>query len=361
MKKLAAIRWALVAVSAVFLAVATTAPQTASAHGPSTGGAGIESVWQLFNITLLMAIPVFLLVEGLIIFAVLRYRRRRADEMPEQVHGNTALEITWTVLAFAIITVLFVLTLRALDTDYRAEAGQDTTSPDYSINVTGYTFNWDYEYFIGEDEETGVRTTKRVTVPADRNILLRISSRDVQHSFWLPKLAGKVDAVPGYTNTQWLRVKEPGLYTGNCAEYCGLLHYDMLIELEALPPDEFDRWLADKMAGSADFIPIGADLDSELPAGDAASGEDHFHELGCSNCHGPQDGAGPALAGMGQQAVDFGEAAGGLSAEQYLRESILAPCAFEVPGFHCQVMPPDFGQKLDAQALADLIVYLQSQ
>jgi len=361
MRKFAAIRWALVAVGAILLAVATTAPQTASAHGPSTGGAGIESVWQLFNITLLMAIPVFLLVEGLIIFAVLRYRRRRADEMPEQVHGNTALEITWTVLAFAIITVLFVLTLRALDTDYRAEAGQDTTSPDYSINVTGYTFNWDYEYFIGEDEETGVRTTKRVTVPADRNILLRISSRDVQHSFWLPKLAGKVDAVPGYTNTQWLRVKEPGLYTGNCAEYCGLLHYDMLIELEALPPDEFDRWLADKMAGSADFIPIGADLDSELPAGDAASGEDHFHELGCSNCHGPQDGAGPALAGMGQQAVDFGEAAGGLSAEQYLRESILAPCAFEVPGFHCQVMPPDFGQKLDAQALADLIVYLQSQ
>lgn len=361
MRKFAAIRWALVAVGAILLAVATTAPQTASAHGPSTGGAGIESVWQLFNITLLMAIPVFLLVEGLIIFAVLRYRRRRADEMPEQVHGNTALEITWTVLAFAIITVLFVLTLRALDTDYRAEAGQDTTSPDYSINVIGYTFNWDYEYFIGEDEETGVRTTKRVTVPADRNILLRISSRDVQHSFWLPKLAGKVDAVPGYTNTQWLRVKEPGLYTGNCAEYCGLLHYDMLIELEALPPDEFDRWLADKMAGSADFIPIGADLDSELPAGDAASGEDHFHELGCSNCHGPQDGAGPALAGMGQQAVDFGEAAGGLSAEQYLRESILAPCAFEVPGFHCQVMPPDFGQKLDAQALADLIVYLQSQ
>lgn len=361
MRKFAAIRWALVAVGAILLAVATTAPQTASAHGPSTGGAGIESVWQLFNITLLMAIPVFLLVEGLIIFAVLRYRRRRADEMPEQVHGNTALEITWTVLAFAIITVLFVLTLRALDTDYRAEAGQDTTSPDYSINVIGYTFNWDYEYFIGEDEETGVRTTKRVTVPADRNVLLRISSRDVQHSFWVPELAGKVDAVPGYTNTQWLRVKEPGLYTGNCAEYCGLLHYDMLIELEALPPDEFDRWLADKMAGSADFIPIGADLDSELPAGDAASGEDHFHELGCSNCHGPQDGAGPALAGMGQQAVDFGEAAGGLSAEQYLRESILAPCAFEVPGFHCQVMPPDFGQKLDAQALADLIVYLQSQ
>ncbi|HMM29482.1 MAG TPA: cytochrome c oxidase subunit II [Aggregatilineaceae bacterium] len=360
MRKFARIRWVLAAVGAGLLAVAT-APQIASAHGPSTGGAGIDSVWQLFNITLLMAIPIFLLVEGLIIFAVLRYRRKHADEMPEQVHGNTALEITWTVLAFAIITVLFVLTLRALDTDYRAEADQETTPPDYSINVIGYTFNWDYEYFIGENEATGVRTTKRVTVPADRNVLLRISSRDVQHSFWVPELAGKVDAVPGYTNTQWLRVKEPGLYTGNCAEYCGLLHYDMLIELEALPPAEFDRWLADKMAGSADFVPIGTDLDSELPAGDAASGEGIFHELGCDNCHGPQDGAGPALPGMGQRAVEHGEAAGGLSAEQYLRDSILVPCDYEVPGFHCQVMPSDYGQKLDAQALADLIAYLQSQ
>ncbi|MEL7675041.1 MAG: cytochrome c oxidase subunit II transmembrane domain-containing protein, partial [Chloroflexota bacterium] len=164
MRKFARIRWVLAAVGTGLLAVAT-APQIASAHGPSTGGAGIDSVWQLFNITLLMAIPIFLLVEGLIIFAVLRYRRKHADEMPEQVHGNTALEITWTVLAFAIITVLFVLTLRALDTDYRAEADQETTPPDYSINVIGYTFNWDYEYFIGENEATGVRTTKRVTVP----------------------------------------------------------------------------------------------------------------------------------------------------------------------------------------------------
>jgi len=359
MRKFVSVRWVLAAVGAALIAIA--APEVASAHGPATGGAGIDTVWDLFNTTLFMAIPIFLLVEGLIIFAVFRYRRRHKDEMPEQVHGNTALEITWTLLAFAIIAVLFVLTLRALDTDYRAEAEQDVTTPDYTVNVIGYSFNWDYEYFIGEDEDTGVRTTGRVTIPADRNVLLRITSRDVVHSFWLPDLAGKVDAVPGYTNTQWLTVKEPGLYTGNCAEYCGLLHYNMLIELEALPPAEFDRWLADRMAGATGFTPIGDDLESELPEGDAASGDGIFHELGCDNCHGPQDGAGPALPGMGERAVAHGEDAGGLSPEQYLREAILVPCAYEVPGFQCGIMPSDYGQRLDAQALADLIAYLQSQ
>lgn len=359
MRKIASIRWLLAVVGAGLLAGSTA--NVASAHGPATGGAGIDTIWDLFNTTLFLAIPVFLLVEGLIIFAVVRYRRRHADEMPEQVHGNTALEITWTALSFAIVGVLFVLTLRALNTEYRAEADQDETTPDYSINVTGYSFNWDYEYFINEGEATGVRTTRRVTVPTDRNVLLRITSRDVQHSFWVPELAGKVDAVPGYTNTQWLRVREPGLYTGNCAEYCGLLHYNMLIEVEALPPAEFDRWLADRMAGATAFTPIGDDLESELPAGDAASGDAIFHELGCDNCHGPQDGAGPALTGLGQRAEERAAQAGVPSAEQYLRESILVPCAYEVPGFQCGIMPSDYGQKLDAQALADLIAYLHSQ
>lgn len=359
MRKFASIRCLVAVVGAVLFAVA--APDVVSAHGPATGGAGIDTVWDLFNTTLFLAIPIFLLVEGLIIFAVIRYRRRRADEMPDQVHGNTALEITWTVLAFAIIAVLFVLTLRALNTDYRAEAEQDDTTPDLTVNVIGYSFNWDYEYFLGEDEQTGVRTTRRVTIPTDRNVLLRITSRDVVHSFWVPDLAGKVDAVPGYTNTQWLRVEEPGLYTGNCAEYCGLLHYNMLIELEALPPAEFDRWLADRMAGATDFAAVGDDLESELPEGDAASGDGIFHELGCENCHAAQDGAGPALPGMGERAVAHGEDAGGQSAEHYLRESILVPCAYEVPGFQCEVMPSDYGQKLDAQALADLIAYLQTQ
>lgn len=359
MRKVASIRWLLAVVGAGLLAGG--AAEVALAHGPSTGGAPIETFRDLFNTTLLLAIPIFLLVEGLIIFAVLRYRRRHADEMPDQVHGNTALEITWTVLAFAIITVLFVLTLRALNTDYRAEADQDETVPDYTVDVIGYTFNWDYKYYIGLDEDTGVQTTRRVTVPTDRNVLLRIMSRDVQHSFWVPELAGKVDAVPGYTNTQWLNVKEPGLYTGNCAEYCGLLHYNMLIELEALPPNEFDRWLADRMAGATDFTPIGTDLESELPEGDMASGEGIFQDLGCANCHAAQDGAGPALPGMGQRAEEHAAQAGDPSAEQYLREAILVPCEFEVPGFNCQVMPSDYGQKLDAQALADLIAYLQSQ
>ncbi|NLX11001.1 MAG: cytochrome c oxidase subunit II [Chloroflexi bacterium] len=337
-------------------------PAAVWAHGPSEGGAGAEAINELFKITLWIAIPIFLLVEGLILFAIIRYRRRSHDEMPEQVHGRTSLEIVWTVLSFMIIAVLFFLTLRALNTEYQAEADSEETAADLTVDVIGYMFNWDFRYYLSEDEPTGITTTKELKIPANRNVLLRITSTDVQHSFWVPDLAGKVDAVPGYINTMWLDVHQTGRYLGQCAEYCGLNHYNMLLEVDVMEPAEFDTWLADTMASASDFEPIGTDMETELPEGDAERGNQIFTDLACNACHGLDDQpSGPALERMVEDAVEDAVEYEGEDAEHFLRESILLPCEHLAEGWSQCIMPQDYGQRLDAQGLADLIAYLMAQ
>jgi cytochrome c oxidase subunit 2 len=305
-----------------------------------------------------MSVPVFLLVEGLILFAIVRYRRRRKDEQPEQVEGNRTLELAWTVLSFVIIAVIFVITYRFMTTEYEAEADNEEGTPDFTVHVEGYMFNWDYEYFRGEGIETGVKTTRQLTLPADSLVLLEITSRDVQHSFWVPDLAGKVDAIPGHNNSMWLKIDEPGLYKGNCAEYCGTMHYEMEIELEALEPAAFETWLSDQEAKAGELQAMGTDMESDLPPGDEERGEVLFTrpDLACSNCHGAQPGAGPSLSEIRR---DMGEHEG-YSVDEYLREGILMPCENELEGYNCTIMPSDYGEKLDAQMLADLIEYLKS-
>ncbi|MEB2286809.1 MAG: cytochrome c oxidase subunit II [Anaerolineae bacterium] len=354
MKRNIHLHWLGLALVAATLWLALALPAQVGAHGPADGGASRSDINDLFSVIFWISVPIFLLVEGLILFAIVRYRRRHRHEMPDQVEGNHTLEVTWTVLSFVIIGVVFALTTRFMMTRYEAEANNGSTTPDLTVHVTGYMFNWDYEYFLGAGEETGIKTTRKLTVPANRNVLLEITSTDVQHSFWLPSLAGKIDAVPGYTNTMWLNIKEPGQYTGNCAEYCGTLHYDMLIEVEALEPATFDTWLAGRMTSTEQFVSIGTDLDTPLPQGDAARGAQVFSELGCAGCHGAAPGAGPALAQIASDATSHT----GASAEAFLRESILLPCAEQASGYNCQIMPSNYGEKLDAQGLADIIAYL---
>ena len=187
-----------------------------------------------------------MLVEEAIVFAIFRYRRRRADEMPEQVEGNHTLEIAWTVLAFVIVGVLFVLTLRALQTDYTVEAERGENVPDLTVHVEGYLFNWDFTCFLDDGEPTGKTTETDHPGPA-RLSCWRSHSRDVRCSFWVPIKAARWTpfrlhqhhVAPG---------RRVGLYTGNCAEYCGLNHYNMLIEVDVVEPAAFDAWLAGQMA-----------------------------------------------------------------------------------------------------------------
>lgn len=342
-----------VVTSAGILGLALLFPLRALAQPPSPLAPGSEnaaSVAALFWIVLGIAAAVFVIVEGLLIYAVLRYRRRYPDEVPPQVHGNTRLEVIWTVIPALIMVTLFSLTLRQLQRER-------SVPPDAMVvEVTGQQWFWEFTY--PETNITANSQSGNLVLPAGRPILFEVRSKDVIHSFWVPELAGKVDAIPGRTTTIWFEA-EPGVYAGQCAEYCGLEHYAMLFEVEVLPAAQFDAWMAEQVRLASQFQPIGTDMTSPLPPGDAARGATLFTDLGCVACHS-LDGTqivGPTAQGIGERAAGRIE---GYSAEQYLRESILLPCNYVVEGFTC-VMPQNFGERLEAQDLADLIAYLLEQ
>jgi cytochrome c oxidase subunit II len=216
---------------------------------------------------------------------VLRYRSRgrsRAVEGP-QVHGSTRLEIAWTVVPVVILLIITIFTLYKLPgITLDAEAGEDVTR----IRVEGRQFYWQYRY------PNGVIGIDTLRVPADRLVELEITApeNDVIHSYWVPALLAKFDAVPGRTIETAFR-GEPGTYHGQCAEFCGIQHAEMLATIEAIPADEFDAWLTEEARRQET-------ADSDL-------GEQVFAGV-CAKCHGAE---GQGLIGPGLSASTVSNAA----------------------------------------------------
>jgi cytochrome c oxidase subunit II len=219
---------------------------------------------------------ILVLVEGALLWFVFKYRRHRrarADDGP-QVHGNTRLEIAWTVVPVVIVAAIasfvFYMLPGIADVPPATAAGGRE-----DLTVKGYRFYWQFEY------PNGAVAVDRMRVPAGKNVRLDVTAPDwdVIHSWWIPELGGKIDAIPGTTNETWFRAERPGIYPGQCAELCGILHADMTAEVEALPQATYDAWLEERADGEG--------LGEETFAGT------------CAKCHGlaGEGDIGPALAG----------------------------------------------------------------
>jgi len=223
---------------------------------------------------------IFLLVQGSLLLFIVRYRRRRRarDEDGAQVHGNTNLELAWTIAPVLILVAIggfvFWKLPQIQDVPSANAAGGRT-----DVTVEGYRYYWNFEY------PNGVIAVDRLRAPVGGNVRLEISAPDFEviHSWWIPALGGKFDAIPGVVNESWFRADAPGIYRGQCAEFCGIQHAAMLAEVEALPREEFDAWLEEEdraqRAGTSD-------LGAETYAG------------ACAKCHGlaGEGDIGPALA-----------------------------------------------------------------
>lgn len=199
--------------------------------------------------------PAIVIMIGVLLATVvilLRFRRRSDDEIPKQTHGNTKLEIAWTIAPALLLLGLGVPMVGIL-WDITGDPSEDA----YQVNVEGQQFQWVFTYPEILDENgqplfqiSGFRGENQpLTIPAGREVAINLTSADVIHSFWLPKLAGKLDAVPGRTNTMWIRADEPGSFSGQCAEFCGLNHADMLFRVIALSEEDFEAWVAEVTAG----------------------------------------------------------------------------------------------------------------
>ncbi len=250
-------------------ACASDAPQdTLDPKGPIA-----RSIDNLWNGVFLVAVVVFILVEFGTLALVIRFRRRREDnddDLPTQTHGNTKLEIAWTILPAVMLAAVGFFTLRTL---FEVNERNDDA---LTIQVTGQQWWWEFAYDTdgdGDFADEEVLTANDLVIPAGVDVNLDIKSNDVIHSFWIPALNGKKDAVPGRTHPLRINADEPGTYVGQCTEFCGLSHAYMRQRVVALTADEFDAWLDDQQA------------DAEVPTEEEAAAGSELFTTQCSGCH----------------------------------------------------------------------------
>ena len=208
-------------------------------HPQSTFGGGgpvARDQANLFNFIFWIAVGVFIIVEAAIIYAAIRYRRRD-DKIPKQIHGNTKLEITWTVIPSIIIVAIAIPTIIGI---WEQQRGAPTDMGEI-LEVEAIGHRWWFEFRYPNQE---VVTANEMHIPIGRPVNVHLSSQDVIHSFWVPKLAGKVDMVPLNDNLLWFIADEPGIYDGQCAEFCGIAHAHMRFRVIAHTEEGFQQWLA---------------------------------------------------------------------------------------------------------------------
>jgi cytochrome c oxidase subunit 2 len=198
----------------------------------------------LFNVLLWVMVAVFIIVEGVLVYAAIRYRRRPGQELPKQTHGNMTLEITWTIIPTILIMALGIWSVITIYEFDEPPASADVLH----VNVTGHQWWFEFEY---EDAGGGKRivTANELRVPVDRAVRLTLESDDVLHSFWIPKLAGKIDIVPTRTNHLWFQADSdkidslPATFYGQCAEFCGIAHALMKFRVRVLSQEGYDAWV----------------------------------------------------------------------------------------------------------------------
>jgi cytochrome c oxidase subunit 2 len=198
-----------------------------------------------FYVTLYLTTFLWIVVGGAMLYAVWKYRLKKTDdpnELPKQSHGHPVIEVGLILFSAACLVVVAVPTIEGiLMTKSLPEEYQEGA---ITVDVTGYQWWWAFDY-----PEEGVTTANELVIPVGKAVKLNLRSADVIHSFWLPKLAGKVDLMPGQENFMWIQADEPGMYWGQCAEFCGDAHAYMLFRCRAVPEEEYREWVANLKEG----------------------------------------------------------------------------------------------------------------
>ena len=273
-----------------------------------------------------------LLISGVIIFFVIKYRRRNPFEIPRPVAGSHKLETLWSVIPFLIAMSMFVWGAQIYFENSRSPKNAN------EIYVVGKQWMWKIQH------STGQREINQLHVPAGRKIKLIMTSEDTIHDFFVPAFRIKHDVLPGKYTTQWFEATKPGTYHLFCAEYCGMNHSGMIGSVIVMQPSEFDNWLS----GNASQV------------SPAVAGQQLYESLGCVSCHGAkgEGGRGPALTGLFGKKVFLTNNQTVTADEGYIRESIENPSAKVVSGFN-PIMPTFQGQVTPEQ-LIQIISFIKS-
>lgn len=281
---MAAVRAKLLLFLGLLLLAAVGAPGALGDNGGFTPVApaspNADGIRDSYLVVSIFVLSIFVLVEGLLIAFVVRYRRRKRPRFEDglQVHGATKLELVWT--AFPVVVLFLIGAFVFIELPGIKNVPSAGASDQLEIRVTGRQFYWQYEY------PNGVIAVDAMRAPAGVPVQLEVTApdADVIHSWWIPALGGKIDAIPGTVNETWFEAENPGIYTGQCAELCGLEHARMLATVEVLTEAEFTAWLDERR--------------TEQTAGDSELGQEEWEGV-CAKCHGlsGEGGIGPTIAG----------------------------------------------------------------
>ena len=273
-----------------------------------------------------------LLISGVLILFVIKYRRRTPFEIPRPIAGSHKLETLWSVIPFIIAMSIFAWGAQVYFQMYRPPKNA------VEIYVVGKQWMWKIQH------STGQREINELHVPSGRKVKLIMTSEDVIHDFFIPAFRVKADVLPGRYTTQWFEATKPGTYHLFCAEFCGMNHSGMIGSIVVMQPTQFDNWLS----GNAG---------QQSPA---VAGQQLYESLGCVSCHGArgEGGRGPALAGLFGKQVFLSNGQTVIADESYVRESIENPGAKLVNGFG-PIMPTFQGQVTPDQ-LIQIMSFIKS-
>jgi len=239
---------------------------TTSVFSPASPNA--RATVQLFNFVFAIEAVVFVIVEGALIYAVVHFSRKRGGGLPKQTEGNLTLEIIWTVIPSILLAAIFFVSLGTLSQVTSAPPQSSLTGAPLQIKVIGHQWFWEFDY-----PDLKIVTANELVVPVGTLVNANVQSMDVIHSYWVPDLGGKIDAIPGITNQIHFQADRTGTFTGQCAEFCGADHAQMRMTVVVKTADEYAAWVKGQQAPLPQF------------SGDGASGELLFMGMPCIGCH----------------------------------------------------------------------------
>jgi len=259
-----------------FCATASAQSSPTNIFAPASEPA--HSLVGLSLFVLAVCAAIFLVVFSLLVYCLFKFRRKPSDDgrEPPQIYGSNPIELAWTVMPVLIVVVLFLASVRVI------KAVQDAEPPADAIEVTAiaHQFWWEFRY-----PKIGVVTANELHVPvanssSPASTFIRLLSADTDHSFWVPRLAGKTDLIPNHPNRMWIAPSETGVYLGQCAQYCGTQHAKMLLRVYVDSPEQFREW-SERQTRPADVNPA------------VSEGRHIFEMNACVNCHTVTDTTNP--------------------------------------------------------------------
>ena len=296
------------------------------------GSPQARAIFDLGVVASFILAAIFVIVAGLIVFALMRFRWREGEPDPHQLAGNRKIEVIWTIIPCVIVVILFALTARTMS------LSDPPAPPTPDLVIIGHQWWWEARY-----AKSGVIAANEFHIPVGKALSVRLDSTDVLHEFWVPELARKITLVPGHPNHIWVEADKPGTYLGVCSEFCGTEHAWMHFLLIAEPQSDFDAWERAQLQASTK--PAGAE---------AARGLALFQQKSCTSCHAINGTA--ANARVGPDLTHFAsrkQLASGIADNtlENLHRWLADPQQVK-PG----VLMPNFG--FTDQQLTELVAYL---